>query len=132
MRKSEWLLAVVACSLTGCGGTDAPSGTATGNAVVEMLDREWRVRGTCERSGEDLTFIGPGDPMLNIGINTMTNTNPVGNFSSVREGIGIIIGSTNAPQLSVTRKDGLFIVSGTFTVFDEDRVDGKVTLDCRG
>ena len=132
MSRIVWILAIVTCSLSGCGGADAPIGTTTGTAVVEMLDREWRVRGTCERSGEDLTFIGPGDPMLNIGINTMTNSNPVGNFSSAREGFGVIIGSTNAPQPSVTGDSGLFIVSGNFTVFDEDRVDGRVTVDCRG
>lgn len=130
MRPGGILIAVTAVTIGACGVGDAPSRPTVATATVSLLDREWQIDGTCELSGDDLTFIAPGDPMLSLGINKASNSDPVGNFSSAREGFGVIIGSPDAPTPAVERTGDSFTVSGTFLVFDEDRVEGSVTVDC--
>lgn len=132
MPKIEILVVSAACLLSACGSGDMPQGSTSASAFVKMLDREWQISGTCEAAGDDLTFVGPGDPMLSIGIDTASNSGAVGNFSSASEGFGIIIGSPNVPEPVVRREGDAFAISGTFTVYGEEHVDGSVLVDCGG
>ena len=126
------VLLAAAIVLAGCGGQEGSSGPMAGAAVVKMLDREWQIEGTCEKSGKDITFIAPGDPMLSIGVNKAGETPPTGNFNVVREGIPVIIGSPDLPTPVADISGQSFGVSGTFLVLDEaqTRVEGSIKVDC--
>lgn len=124
------MLASLGC-LYGCGSGESSSSFGAGEATVTMLNQTWSVTGNCEMSGEDLTFVGPGDPMLTIGINTKSNSKPVGNFSSAREGFGVLVGTSDTPEPAVERNGSSFTVTGTFLVIDGSNVDGAVAVDCQ-
>ena len=62
MPKIEIFVVSAECLLSARGSGDTPQVPTSGSAVVNMLDREWQISGTCEVAGDDLTFVGPGDP----------------------------------------------------------------------
>ncbi len=123
------LLVSLGC-VHGCGSGESLSSFGGGEATVTMLNQTWSITGNCETSGDDLTFIAPGDPMLTIGINTLSNSKPVGNFSSAREGFGVLIGTARTPEPAVERNGSSFTVTGTLLVLDESSIDGAITVDC--
>lgn len=124
------VLLTAAIVVVACGGEEAASSSAAGTAVINMLDRQWQISGTCEKSGNDITFVAPGDPMLSIGVNSAGEAPPVGNFSVVSEGIPVIIGSPELPMPIADINGQSFEVSGTFLALDETRVDGSIKVDC--
>ncbi|MGB5469631.1 MAG: hypothetical protein WBM64_04375 [Woeseiaceae bacterium] len=103
--------------------------TETGVAVVKIADHEWRIEGRCELEGDDLTFIGLGDPMLSIGVNPKRDPAASGTVSSANEGFGIRIGSSEAPNPTVTMAKNSITVSGRYLVEGND-IGWNIEIRC--
>ena len=130
-RDATWILTlVVLASLSACGaGADARASGA-GVAMAKVAGREWRIEGTCEFSGDDMTFTAPGDPMLNIGFNTASTPTVVGNLSSQGEGFVSFIGHPEVPSPTVSVDGSTYSVSGTFFIDVGVSVDGDIAVTC--
>jgi len=130
LRRQTIALILAAILASGCENTVEASAASVGEAVVKIADKVWRIDGSCELEGDDLTFIGLGDPTLSIGFNSAGAPSAVGNFSSTSEGFGILIGNPDVPKPVVNITGNSFSVSGTFLVIDGTRIEGEITVSC--
>lgn len=131
MKKSSIAIFASFFLLPACGESVEATVTASGNASVAMNGETWNMEGSCEKSGDGLLFVRPGDPMLTIGINTASGSAAIGNFSSVSQGFGVLIGRSEAPIPEVEFNGSSFVVNGVFTVIDGTLIDGTISVDCK-
>ena len=127
---SRYLAGLLATALVGCSGGAGASASGTGVAVAKVADWEWRIPGTCEFSGDDMTFTAPGDPLLSVGFNSAGTPTAVGNLSSASEGFVSFIGHPEVPKPAVTVGGKTYSVKGAFFVDTDISVDGDVTVTC--
>jgi hypothetical protein len=128
--KSILTWAAIAGAFAGCGGGAEAGSTGAGVANVKVADFQWQIEGTCEVEGDDVTFNGRGDPRLSIGFNPTTPPFAVGNLSSQREGLVILIGTDEAPAPEVTVSGGTYTAVGKFAVPGETLVAGEIEVHC--
>lgn len=115
----------------GCGGEAGTSMAGAGVAIAEVADWQWRIEGTCEWAGDDMTFTAPGDPLLSIGFNPAGTPGVVGNLSSQSEGFVSFIGHPDVPAPTVSIEGNVYSVSGEFFVAAGISVNGQITVTCR-
>ena len=127
-RMIPWYLA--AAAIAACGGGADANASGSGVATVKVADWEWRIEGSCETSGDDMTFTAPGDPMLSVGFNSAGTPTAVGNLSSVSKGFVSFIGHPDVPQPSVTINGNTYKVAGSFFVDVGVSVNGDISITC--
>lgn len=128
-RQQPDVMPVLLAALLACGGADA-SASGPGVAMVKVADWEWRIDGTCETTGDDMTFTAPGDPMLSVGFNSAGIPTAVGNLSSGREGFVSFIGHPDVPQPTVVINGNTYRVAGSFFVDVGVSVAGDISITC--
>ena len=132
LRSSGQLCLFVICvtaTVNACGG-GGTSTSGAGVAVAKVAEWEWRIPGTCEYSGDDMTFTAPGDPLLSIGFDSAGAPTAVGNLSSQSKGFMSIIGHPDVAKPTVTITGRNYAVSGPFFVDIGVAVHGDISISC--
>ena len=129
LQQRHILAAATLAMLSACD-SGAASTTVPGVASAKLADWTWTIPGTCEFSGNHMTFAAPGDPLLSIGFDSSGTPTVVGNFSSQSEGFVSFIGHPDVERPEVTIAGKTYSVSGSFFVDTDVSVHGDISIVC--